>query len=660
MQYQLFEQLKKVLEKDERLVAEGELLRNRIVELARKNDSELLKLLLADKKVKSAFFTEVDGVQVFDSERFVRFVNNKEFLPDSYTAFKNKIGLAEGDEFVSENKDVVLNWPYKDCVLEGGQTKEDVKRDEVFWNETLAPDQVHRLLEPKVFTNWKRFDAKNKNGKDVGALKRADDGTIKDNLIVKGNNLLALHSLKERFAGQIKLIYIDPPFNKNVEAFYNDKFRHSSWLIYVKNRFEVAKELLADDGFICVHLDSIEMAYCKVLLDEVFGRANHRNTITMTTNDPSGFKATGDSVFSTANYILIYSNKEKTPINRTYIETGYDEMYNKVLDDKTASVSKWSWKNIQDVVAKESGFETPKKARKELGAEEFKQRVSEYATSNADRVFRTAAIQGGARQKRIDTIELSRKNKDKVYKHPNDDIEEFYILNGEGIVFYEKKVMEIDGLEVPAQMITDVWTDISWNGIAREGGVTLKNGKKPERLLERVIDMFTKKGDYILDYHLGSGTTCAVAHKMDRLYIGVEQLDYVENSGFNRLLNVIDGDATGISAKYSWKGGGDFVYTELLPLNEKYKEKAEKAKDKKELQKVWGEIQKKGFLSYKLDLKKFDENAKEFADLTLADQKKFILESLDYNQLYVNHSEIDDKDYGVSKEDKELNNEFYG
>lgn len=157
MRYRLFEQLKKVLEKDERLVADGELLRNRIVELARKNDPVLLKHLLADKQVKDAFFTDVEGIQVFDSERFVRFVNNKEFLPDSYTSFKNKIGLAEGDEFISESKNVVLNWPYKDCVLEGGQTKEDAKRDEVFWNETLAPDQIHRLLEPKVFTEWKRM-----------------------------------------------------------------------------------------------------------------------------------------------------------------------------------------------------------------------------------------------------------------------------------------------------------------------------------------------------------------------------------------------------------------------------------------------------------------------------------------------------------------------
>jgi adenine-specific DNA-methyltransferase len=157
----LLEPLKKTLVKDERLVDErGELLKNKIIELAVKLDKDLIKLLLADKQMKEVFFAQADKATIFDKDKFIRFISNKQFLPDSYTAFKNKVGLTEDNEYIREKKAVVLSWPYKDCVLEGGQTKEDAKRDEIFWNETLAPDEMTRLLDPKVFTNAKHIDAK--------------------------------------------------------------------------------------------------------------------------------------------------------------------------------------------------------------------------------------------------------------------------------------------------------------------------------------------------------------------------------------------------------------------------------------------------------------------------------------------------------------------
>src|SRR3989338_78793 len=319
MRYTLFEQLKKVLEKDERLIADGELLRNRIVELARKNDSVLLKHLLADKDVKAAFFTASGRNSLFDSERFVRFVNNKEFLPDSYTAFKNKIGLAEGDEFISEKKEVVLNWPYKDCVLEGGQTKEDAKRDEVFWNETLAPDQIHRLLEPKVFTEWKRIDAKGEH--KLTELKTDENGDIKDNLIIKGNNLLALHSLKKSFAGKVKLIYIAPPYNTGNDDFgYNDRFNHSAWLTFMRNRLEIARELLTSDGTIYVQLDYNEVHYGKILMDEVFGSDNFQREIIWDITVLSGFKTIANNWIRGHESILFYSRNPSFKFNKRYQE----------------------------------------------------------------------------------------------------------------------------------------------------------------------------------------------------------------------------------------------------------------------------------------------------------------------------------------------------
>ncbi|HRU20938.1 MAG TPA: site-specific DNA-methyltransferase, partial [Candidatus Paceibacterota bacterium] len=207
----LLDNLKSLLKKDERLVSEGELLKNKIIELALKLDKELIELLLSDEKIKEVFFKQVGEATIFDKDKFIKFVSNKQFLPDSYTAFKNKIGLAADDEFISEKKEVVLSWPYKDCVLEGGMTKEEQKRDEIFWNEILAPDEISRLLDPKVFTNAKRIDKKGEHKLDN--FKTDENGDIKDNLIIKGNNLLALHSLKKRFAGKVKLIYIDPPYN---------------------------------------------------------------------------------------------------------------------------------------------------------------------------------------------------------------------------------------------------------------------------------------------------------------------------------------------------------------------------------------------------------------------------------------------------------------
>lgn len=200
----LLDELTETLQNDERLVVDGKLAKNKIVELALKLDKDLLKLLLSNDRLKEHFFEEVEGTYVFDKYAFQRFISNKQFLPDSYTSFKNKIGLsANGEDYFVESNDVSLIWPYKDCVLEGGQTKEDSKRDEIFWNETLAPDQIDRLLDPKALTNFRKFDEDGDQMVDAFS----DD----DNYVIKGNNLLALHSLKEVYSGKVKQIYIDPP-----------------------------------------------------------------------------------------------------------------------------------------------------------------------------------------------------------------------------------------------------------------------------------------------------------------------------------------------------------------------------------------------------------------------------------------------------------------
>lgn len=302
----LLNDLKIVLEKDDRLIAEGQLLKNKIIEMALAMDAGLIRLLLTHAGIKKHFFTDVDGVLVFDKAKFQQFVSNKAFLPDSYTAFKNKIGLTADGQYLTDSKEVVLAWPYKDCVLEGGQTKEDAKRDEVFWNETLAPDQIDRLLAPKVLTNFKKYD---KDGEhEVKGISQDD------NLIIKGNNLLALHTLKSQYAGRVKLIYIDPPYNTENDSFrYNDTFNHSTWLSFMKNRLEAAKKLMRNDSFICVHIDDNESAYLKVLMDEIYGHENFMNTISVRDSHPSGLKLTSKNktIIKTKSHILVYC-KQKT------------------------------------------------------------------------------------------------------------------------------------------------------------------------------------------------------------------------------------------------------------------------------------------------------------------------------------------------------------
>ncbi|MDH5939157.1 site-specific DNA-methyltransferase, partial [Vibrio splendidus] len=265
-------QLIEVLLTDERLIIDGKLAKNKIVELALNLDPSLLKLLLSSEQLKGHFFTDIEGVLIFDKVAFQRFVNNKSFLPDSFTQFKNKIGLSVDSHYLNDSNDVVLSWPYKDCVLEGGQTKDDQKRSEVFWNETLAPEQVDTLLAPKALTNFVKYDTDGEH-KDF-KLERSD------NLIIKGNNLLALHTLKKRFSGKVKLIYIDPPYNTERDSFqYNDRFTQSTWLTFMKNRLEVAKELLHETGTIYIQLDSKEIHYLKILCDQVFGKDNFLNEV---------------------------------------------------------------------------------------------------------------------------------------------------------------------------------------------------------------------------------------------------------------------------------------------------------------------------------------------------------------------------------------------
>ncbi len=303
----LYETLEKQLKKENNFVTDnGELKKWVVINKAQNFDAKLIELLLDSKELKEKFFVDVKGTLVFNQNLFVQFLEQKNYLNDSYTQYKNKVGLTIGGKYLKQRNEVALVWPFKDCVLEGGQSREEDKREEIFFNEILAQDEITQLLEPKVLTNAKTY---NKDGKhefkgftrnaELNKKRGLPENTITDNLIIKGNNLLALHSLKKEFAGKVKLIYIDPPYNTGSDSFqYNDNFNESSWLTFMKNRIEVARDLLSNKGVIFVQCDDNEQGYLKILLDEVFKPQNFVETFIWknTDNAPALSKKTRKNI----------------------------------------------------------------------------------------------------------------------------------------------------------------------------------------------------------------------------------------------------------------------------------------------------------------------------------------------------------------------------
>ncbi|MFZ7307479.1 DNA methyltransferase, partial [Avibacterium avium] len=308
----------------------------KLIDAAEKTDPVIIGLLLQNETLKRHFFTKIGGAWVFKMQEF-RFFLDKHSVNNSYTRFANRIGLTDGKRFLKDSSDIVLDFPFKDCVLNGGQSSEEGeevyfkrnnsqpasqpasqlytkltrKRQEIFFNQILAFDEIDRLLDAKAFSNFARYT---KDGKQpVKEIKRRSDGTPAENLIIKGNNLIALHSLAKQFKGKVKLIYIDPPYNTGNDGFkYNDKFNHSTWLTFMKNRLEIAKELLADDGVIFVQCDYNEDAYLRVLMDEIFGRDNFISNIAVKSSTPSGTKTAhkDKKIIKQKDTLLMYKKNE--------------------------------------------------------------------------------------------------------------------------------------------------------------------------------------------------------------------------------------------------------------------------------------------------------------------------------------------------------------
>lgn len=495
-----------------------------------------------------------------------------------YTRFGNKIGLVDSKTggFINNSPDVVLNFPFKDTVLEAGMTKEDAGREERFLHTEIDAKDIDTLFDPKVLTDFRYIDkdGERKLTKDDDIEFFDENGDLKQNLLIKGNNLLALHTLHEKLAGRVKLIYIDPPYNTGNDGFkYNDAFNHSSWLTFMKNRLEAAKQLLSKDGSIFISCDYRENSYLRVLLDEIFSPECMVNEITWRkyggVKNQASLKLTTqqETIYWYSKSTNFSFNMQYNPLSETYIKNEY-----KYIDANGRRYAKLRGRN--------------------------------YQNSN-----------GKAKIKYLD--------------------------------------------ENPGSPITSLWAE---DGLQLNTSSSEKIedfvGQKPEALLKRIIALGTNEGDIVLDFCVGSGTTVAVAHKMKRLWIGIEQMDYIEDITKKRLKDVIDGDQTGISKDVNWQGGGSFVYFELKKYNQDFIDRIMEAASIPELEEIYEDMQKNAFLKFWFDKKEFEKDEK-FRKLDIDGRKQALVDILDENQFYLNYDEMEDSKYHVTENEKVLTNRFY-
>lgn len=404
--------------------------------------------------------------------------------------------------------------------------------------------------------------------KSYHAKQRITENDIFDNCLIFGDNLLALKALEQDFAGKVKCIYIDPPFNtKQTFEHYDDGLEHSLWLSLIRDRIDLLRKLLSNDGTLFVHIDDNELGYLISVLDEIFGRDNRVSIVTFKQGSATGHKAINPGVVTTSNCLLIYAkDKSEWSPNRVYtaIEER-DSRYNQFIENYDAGYEKWQFITLSKAFAR--SIDSPEQGLKKKLGEVYEERLLAFVLSNAKRVVRLArpdynAVSTDARQ----MIDKSKENTETVYLLERDKYSDMYFVRGERVLFYVDKLKLVDGEYIAGEPLTSIWDDILSNNLHNEGGVKFPKGKKPEGLIKRCLELATMPGELVLDSFAGSGTTGAVAHKMGRRWMMVELGDHCHTHVIPRIKNVIEGDdASGITKAVDWKGGGGFRYYRLAP-----------------------------------------------------------------------------------------------
>lgn len=685
----IFEELKKALSSfDGKYLVGEELNRSKLTDDLRIYDEALLSKLFEVEFIKQHFIKEVAGHKFFQIEQLEEAILYNDYWDTSYTKYENRVGLTSKGKFLQDSQDVVLDFPFKDGVLTASMTKEDSEYgyDDAFLNEVIEKDEIDRLVDKKILTNVKRFGDNSSVSLDNGIVSFDKE---KDNLIIKGNNLLALHTLKDMFAGKIKLIYIDPPYNTGSDSFlYNDNFNHSSWLTFMKNRLEIAKELLSIDGIVAIQTDDSEQAYLKVLCDSLFGRNNYLNTVSMKTKSISGASGGGEDkrLKKNVEFLTLYSKDREsshinsiqtlTPIDEVveeYRENGVSWKYTPLLlspgdEEYVGSTVDGSGDEIKIYKCINPVFSSIPKVMREEGITE-KEAYNLYGKYAFDSKLPQSSIRPRVMEKyqqlfpgdkneliSIEYVPRTGRNKGKIYK-------QFYKGDNFRLLAWLRDVsIERDGQLYKADKLGTFWDVVGFmNNVGREGEVEFSNAKKPEQLIQKIIELTTSENDLVLDFFMGSATTQATAMKMNRRFIGIEQMEYINTVSVPRLQKVIEGEQSGISREVDWQGGGSFVYAELFPKNMGYLQDIIHSNTTEELKSVYERMlqgtdtDEPADISFRADLSKID-----FAE-GFDENKRLLVKLLDKNGLYYNYSEIDDTNVRdlVSDEDYAFNKAFY-
>jgi adenine-specific DNA-methyltransferase len=609
---------------------EGQLNKPKIIKAIQNYDINIIKALLSDNLIKSTYSMEIEGTVVFKQHEFIDFFRYKDFWDSSYTRFSNEIGLTNEGKYLKYNSDIALDFPFKDTVLEGGMSNEEVGKNEIFYHEILAKEEIDVMLSPKVLAEIKKFD---KNGEHT-----CSSFNDTENVVLKGNNLIALHSLKERYTGKIKLIYIDPPYNTGNDSFgYNDRFNHSAWLTFMKNRLEVAKSLLTDDGSIWINIDDDESHYLKVLADSIFGRENFIANIVWQKkyspqNDAAYFSDMHD-------HILVFAKSKKIWTANSMPRT--EAMNARYTNRDNDPRGPWKAENFS---------------------------VKTYSSA-----YDYEIITPGGRIVNPPNGRAWATNEDN-FKKLVDDNRVWFGKDGNNVPSIKKFLNEVKEGSTPttAWLLDDLYyedgyddfwsySEVSHTQDSKREMIALNidfSTPKPERLLQRIISIGSNENDIVLDFFMGSGTTQAVAMKLNRRFIGIEQMDYIKDVSLARLIKVIEGEQGGISKDVNWKGGGSFIYAELLEYNQAFIKELSLVTNDAELLNCVNKIKEKAYFNFKIELEKL-WSILTTEKLSLVEKKKLVINSLDHNQNYVSFSEIDDSFYNISDDIKTFNNTFY-
>ncbi|ENY3072869.1 DNA methyltransferase [Listeria monocytogenes] len=659
----IFDELKTVLSSfDGKYFLGEELNRSKLTDDLRNYDEALLSKLFEVDFIKQHFIKEVAGQKLFQIEHLEESVLYNDYWDTSYTKYENRVGLASKGKFLQDSQDVVLDFPFKDGVLTASMTKEDNEDgyDDAFLNEVIEKDEIDRLFDKKVFVNVKRF------GDNLTAQEDNDIVSFdkeKDNLIIKGNNLLALHTIKEQYAGKVKLIYLDPPYNTGNDSFlYNDKFNHSTWLTFMKSRLEIAKELLSEDGVLAVQLDDSEGPYLKVLLDSIFERDSHLFTQYVLVRYAEKTLKSDMDYHKQVEQIHYYKKSTSSAVAPNKKSEDYD--YSKFVYE------------FEELGEPERTIELGGKRIDVFNREQIKIKKVLPSINGLKEIWATGSILDGNSSGRFFRDYLSgRYSRDGygvVYRiwGIGDDGNDFRYFTGpqkEGATkgkYFQGVPSNVKSGEVTTKFKPVAgFLDLagSFGNIRHEGGVELRSGKKPEKMLSEIIQLYTKPSDIVLDFFGGSGSTAATAHKLGRRYISIEQIESQMEKILTRLVNVINGDSTGISNEIDWHGGGSFVYAELFPKNIGYLQDIIHSNTIEELKSVYERMLKgtdtdePADISFRADLSKIDWT--EGFDKN----KRLLVKVLDKNGLYYNYSEIDDINVRdlISDEDYAFNKAFY-